>query len=80
MANVFKKIDISNMTNRDFIMTRDREDFFVVNRMCQWAIKKKVGEDAPLWEKEKAYEEFMSEPLDWALWSEAKTPSTACYV
>lgn len=58
----------------EFLRTRTREEFFRVNRFMQWMLQKRCGDDAPLWEREQAYDNIMEEPMNWDLWNDACEP------
>ena len=53
------------ITNREYFgRCCDRERLAQINRYAQRALSKRVSPDAPIWEKEKAYEEWLEEEFD----------------
>lgn len=46
------------MTNYGYCLSLTRNELPLVNRVIRTFINKTVGEDAPVWEKERAYKEW----------------------
>lgn len=61
-----------NMTNRDYALTLVRVDLPLVNRVARAYINGKVGPDAPLWDKEMAYNEWLNANYDGQAWERAR--------
>ena len=47
-------------------------DLPLINKVARAYINKRVGEDAPLWEKEKAYNEWLEADYDVDGWARAR--------
>lgn len=60
------------MTNLGYCLSLSKKDISLVNRVVQTVIEKRVGVDAPIWDKEKVYDQWCSEPFDQEAWDRTK--------
>ena len=63
---------IKEMTNLGYARSLDRGDLPLIIKVARAYITKVVGPEAPLWKREKAYEEWCMEPYDDSGWSRAR--------
>ena len=56
------------MTNGEYARTILPKELPLIVRVATEYIHKKVGSDAPLWEKEKAYDEWFNDTFDGRIW------------
>lgn len=65
--------DIARLSsNGSYALSLTVLDLPLINHVARTYINKKVGEDAPLWEKEKAYNEWLESDYDVEAWSRAR--------
>ena len=67
MANILRF-----SSNKEYALSLTVLDLPLINHVARSYINKKVGEDAPLWEKEKAYEEWYHADYDVDGWARAR--------
>lgn len=70
---------MENYTIGEFLRTRTRDEFFIVNRFMQWMLESHCDKDAPLWEKSETYDRIMDEPMNWGLWEDAHSSNSKHY-
>lgn len=68
----------SIMTNLGYCLSLTINDIALVNRVIRTFIAKRVGADAPIWEREKAYNEWCSRSYedDYSAWETARKEMT----
>ena len=63
---------VREMTNIEYARTLDRGDLFLINRVATDYIKRIVGENAPIWIKEKAFDQWCNEPYNAKIWDKIR--------
>ena len=63
---------LTEMTNIEYARSLYREELSLVNRVARTYIESLVGPNAPLWEQEKAYNQWCNSPYDGYGWQRAR--------
>lgn len=60
------------LTNGSYALSLTKADLPLVNRVARAYIDGKVGPDTPIWEREKAYNEWLEAEYDYPAWERAR--------
>lgn len=63
---------IRELTNIEYARSLDYRELPLIVRVCRDYIKRIVGEDAPLFRKEQAYNQWCNEPLNIDIWDKIR--------
>ena len=59
---------LKNMTNEEYSRCILPKELPLIVRVATYCIDRKVGSEAPLWDKERAYDEWLQEKFDGDFW------------